>query len=1238
MRIVIDMQGAQSSGSRHRGIGRYTMALALAMVRNCGSHDIHLALSGQFPESIDDIKNRFSGLLSNNNIHVWFAPTPACFINDSNITKRKDSEKLYWKFLNSLEPDIIHITNLFEGLTDDAVSYVSPCFPRPVVAVTLYDLIPYLNPNSYLSNSKVKEWYLEKVQHLKCADLWLAISDSSRSEGEQHLHLPSERCVNISSDVDPIFQELTLSRDEEICLREKYCLRREFVMYTGGIDHRKNVEGLIRAFALLPTEVRNSHQLAIVCSIQPADRARLSSIAVDAGLTPDQLILTGFIPDDDLVRLYNLCSIFVFPSLHEGFGLPALEAMRCGAPTIAANNSSLPEVVGSADALFDAKSDMAMAKLMHRVISDDAYRSELVHFQKQHATSFSWDKSAIKAIECFNKALASKAEATIQNLSDSCPRRLRLAFVSPLPPAKSGIADYSADLLRELSKFYDIDVIVSQDEVINDAWIIENLPIRTSEWLSKYHSSYDRIIYHLGNSSYHQHMFAMLEKIPGMVVLHDFYLSNILAQIELSGAHPGIWTESIFASHGYHALLERARAQLLENVVWRYPANLPILQRALGVIVHSKHSLDLAKEWYGPSAAENWSLIPLLRMPVNIEQRESARARLGIEDNQILVCSFGVLGPTKLNHRLLHAWIESGLVRNNSARLVFVGENDKGEYGRALVESIVNSNGSDRIHITGWNSSERFQDYLLACDVAVQLRSMSRGETSAAVLDCLNYGIPTIVNAHGSMAELSSEIALKLPNEFSDQQLIDSLVELCNNRLIRESLSSRSREFINRAHNPSLCASLYYDSIELAYAKQRVGLTGLLDDLREGRRSEVEVVQLADRIGKTFPPSPKTRQILLDVSVLVEHDARSGIQRVVRNLLHAWLISPPKGCRVEPIYYSVDHGYLYARKFTARFMGFDPAFLVDAPIDLFKGDLFFSLDLHPSLQASNIEFYRSLRRRGVTVKFMVYDLLCIRHPSFFEASDVQNFSRWLNSVLVSDGVVCISESVSDNFREWLRDHSIRPKHHFSISWAHLGADILESNIQEAPASAKICNLFLDPRHHFLMVGTIEPRKGHDQVLDAFEHLWNRGIDSSLVIVGKQGWKVDLLTRRIRSHPEFNSRLFWIDDAQDRDLHLMYSNSKCLIAASYDEGFGLPLIEAAKHNLPILARNIPVFHEVAGEHAFYFSAVNGEDLAATIEVWMNMYVDNLHPKSQNIPYLTWKESAERFLDAIGLNLL
>lgn len=1232
MRIIIDMQGAQAENKK-RGIGRYVLSLVSALVKNRGDHEIFLVLNGEFPDSIESIRAVFDDLLPSENIRVWNAVGSMAYIKSENDWRRYSGELSREAFLASLKPDVVLLSSLFEGLVDDAVTSIAKLSHRFPTAVILYDLIPFIHRTPYLDNPVVEAWYLEKIEYLRQADLWLAISESSRQEGVTHLGLPDEWSVSISTDADRHFQKLAVSEEDEYKLRKKYGLSRSFVMYTGGIDHRKNIEGLIRSYAKLPKNLRMSHQLAIICSVQPESRRRLEKLANKQGLSENELILTGFVPEEDLVNLYNLCSLFVFPSLHEGFGLPALEAMRCGAPVIGGNKSSLPEVIGLPEALFDPYSDDDIAQTMERALTNDEFRAKLVEHGKYQAMKFSWDQSARLALVAMERLVKERQDNSLFNIVSE--KRLKLAYISPLPPERSGIADYSAELLPELAKYYDIEVVIAQEKV-TDAWISANCPIRTVQWFIDNASNYDRVLYHFGNSAFHQHMFDLLSSHPGVVVLHDFYLANVYYHMEMHGYEPGCWSQELYQAHGYVAFHDRFHTKNEVDVVWKYPCSLNVIQSSLGMIAHSVNTLRLAKQWYGDKG-DNWSVIPLVRDPKIKKDRELSRKALGLGAEDFVVCAFGILGPTKLNHRLVDAWLNSSLGKDKACHLVFVGENHSGIYGRELLEKIRVNRAEKNIRITGWADTDLFRSYLVAADLGVQLRTLSRGETSAAVLDCMCHGLATIVNANGSMADLDDRAVWRLLDDFSDEDLITALETLWQDRGQRQSLGKQAREIILDAHSPQVCAEKYKDAIEGFYEAAQNGLTGLLSTIAkipDSAPSNEALIQLSSSLAENFPLQPAQRQLLVDISELVQRDSKSGIQRVVRSILNAWLSNPPLGYRVEPVYATVGNGYQYARRFTAGFLGCPDNYLQDEPIDYAFGDVFFALDLQPLVQTAHREFYQELRRKGIYVKFLVYDLLCIQLPQCFGQGADEMFVRWLEVVAESDGAVCISRAVANDLTEWTQKKGFVRLRPLKIDWFHLGADVDNSFPSKGiPSEAKSILNKLHRHPSFLMVGTLEPRKGHEQILDAFEQLWHSGIDVNLTIVGKQGWLVEKLVKRLRSHNELNERLFWLEGISDEYLESVYAVSTCLVAASYGEGFGLPLIEAAQHKLPIIARDIPVFREVAGSHAFYFNSEEPSVFAESIREWLTLYNEKGHPISDNMPWLTWKESAEQLLNTV-----
>ena len=1235
MRIVIDLQGAQSTGSRNRGIGRYTLSLVQAIVRNRGNHEVVIALSGLFPETIEPIHAVFGDLLAQEIIRVWYAPGPVSSLNAENDWRRQTAELAREAFFASLNPDIVLVTSLFEGLGDDAITSIGALSRNVPTAVILYDLIPFIHRHPYLESPAVEAWYENKLDHLRRADLLLAISESSRQEGIRYLGFQEENVINISTAADPQFQPQSIGNKHEVEIRERYNLQRPYVMYTGGIDHRKNIEGLIRSCASLPKTLRAQHQLAVVCSIQPHDKTRLEKLAKKQGLSKDELILTGFVPEDDLLTLYNLCKVFVFPSWHEGFGLPALEAMSCGRAVIGANTSSVPEVIGREDAMFDPRSDEAITRKLAQALTDDAFRFDLERYGLEQAKKFSWEKSATLAIAAFERFHAERQQ---RKAAVPLPaRRPKLAYVSPLPPEHSGIADYSAELLPELARLYDIDVIVAQDSV-SDPWIKANCQIRDVEWFRSHADRYDRVLYHFGNSSFHQHMFSLLEEIPGIVVLHDFFLASIVAQMDTYGFTPNGWATELYSAHGYKAVQERFHAIDPDDVAWKYPCNISVLRGAHGVIVHSENSRRLAKQWYIPTMADSWCVIPQLRVPALEHDRIKARYALNLNSNDFVICSFGMLGRTKLNHQLLDAWLTSALAKDKNCVLVLVGENHESEYVSELLAAIKRSGLAERIRITGWADAETFRHYLAAADIGVQLRTLSRGETSRSVLDCMSYGLPTIVNANGSMTDLPDNAVWKLPDEFSNDQLVEALETLWRDAYRREQLGERAREIILNCHAPRACADQYANAIEHFYRESAThisALTRAMAQVEPAPTGPEALLSLAEAVAQSIPPRHAPRQLLVDVSELVQRDSRSGIQRVVRSILREWLIHPPGGLRVEPVYATIEHGYRYARRFTLGFLNCTAEILTDEPVEYRGGDIFLGLDLQPQVVAAQQPFYQELRRHGVQVQFVVYDLLCILMPQHFVEGTAEGHSRWLDVVAQNDGAICISKAVADELAEWLKDNGPERLRPFKIHWFHLGSGI-ESSFpsQGVPANADAVLKVIQKQPSFLMVGTLEPRKGHAQTLVAFEELWSEGVDVNLVIVGKEGWMVKDLVEKLKRHPEQGKRLFWLDDISDEYLEKVYAASTCLIAASEGEGFGLPLIEAAQHKLPIVARDIPVFREVAGENAFYFDGVDPATLATTIQGWITLYESNQLPRSDSIPWLTWPESAVQLLEVMG----
>lgn len=478
MRIVIDMQGAQTD-SRFRGIGRYSLSLAQAIARNAGNHDVWLALNAQLPESISTIRQAFEDLIPEERIRIFDVPQ----FNTLGNWECRSAEVIRESFLAELNPDIVLVTSLFEGFWANAVLSVGAFSGGHRTAVVLYDLIPFIYPENYLRTSEMQNYYQQKMEWMKRSGLVLAISESSRQEGIRLLGMSEDKVVNISSAIEGQFRPNINIKSKAPELLSKFSIKRSMVLYApGGFDTRKNFKRLMEAYGRLPESLRRNHQLVIVSKLSQGQYQEMTAMAQSSGLGENELILTGYVSDDDLINLYSLARLFVFPSLHEGFGLPALEAMACGAPVVGSMTTSLPEVIGFKEALFDPESVESIQQTLVQGLTDEAFRQRLIEHAKVHVKKFNWDNSAKTALQALEKlhatapaldekpdlieelskvAKTTKPDARALRLTANCiaynqgaQQRQLLLDISTLvhTDARTGIQRVVQNLMRELFK------------------------------------------------------------------------------------------------------------------------------------------------------------------------------------------------------------------------------------------------------------------------------------------------------------------------------------------------------------------------------------------------------------------------------------------------------------------------------------------------------------------------------------------------------------------------------------------------------------------------------------------------------------------------------------------------------------------------------------------------------------------------------------------------------------------
>lgn len=832
LHILIDVQGYQSE-SKFRGIGRSTLAMSRAIIKNAGDHRVSILINGMYPvDSINSVRQAYLDILPEEEMFVFSAATPTAYCNIDNHPRGKAAEAARDIAIANISPDIVYVISFFEGHGDNyTVSVPDDAVPWKTVCVC-HDLIPLLNKERYLGDPNFREFYMGKLEAYQRSDAIFAISESAANEIVEYTAIPREKIVNISSAVGEEFSVNHYSEADIAELKNKFGLPDKYILTLAMIEPRKNVEALIHAYSQLPKDLQQQYPLVLAYKVSPEDLERILVLAESYGLSRSQMIFTGFLSDKDLIALYNLCTLFVFPSLHEGFGLPPLEAMRCGAATLCSNATSLPEVVGWNEAMFDPRNTEEICRVMQRALTDKTFFAELKQHAVTQAAKFSWDNTARRALEGFS----------------------RLTDVS----------------------------------------------------------------------------------------------------------HPQPLTYEAVADNRFHTLQQTA----------------------------------------------------------------------GLSEADYLVLAWAVAGNNFKNHQ---------------------------------------------------------------------------------------------------------------------------------------------------------------------------------------------------------------RKLLVDISVLAKHDAKTGIQRVSRSILNELLRAGVEGYNVSAVYYTPGECYRYANHYLDTHFGGSRG--EDTPVLFTKGDILLATDLTAHLFPEINAQIDKIRKAGASACFVVHDILPLRRPEWSIEGVQREFPVWLSSLVAhADRLICVSASVADDVRLWVTENAewLKPNLLLRISNFHLGADI-ESSVPSLGMPADSGELLgkMAEQPSFMMVGTLEPRKGHAQVLAAFESLWSEGKNYNLFIVGKQGWNVEELSERMRRHPRLGKQLFWLHDISDEFLSELYHHSSALIFASLGEGFGLPLIEAAQQKLPVIIRDIPVFREIAGEHACYFSGESAAELKQALEMWLIAFEKGEHPKSENMHWLTWKQSAEFLLENLPL---
>lgn len=370
MRVGIDARGA--IWYRGTGIGTYTYQLAYHLKRRRDPFVYRLFWPGEEYTNLD--------------------------ITDEEEFNKVETSGGYWeehylpKVLDQEKMDIYHVPQNGIGL---------PKTKKCRQVVTVHDLIPYVYPET-VGKGYLKTFLTEMPRVMEASDRIITVSQWSKRDVEKIFGYPSHRIDVIFEAPESVYRPI----DQTLCrkfLEENYEINQDYILYVGGFSPRKNLKALVTAFAKIQGDLKRPIFLVLPGRRQK-EQDYLDALISAMDLN-DKVLFPGFIPVNHMPYFYSAARLFVYPSYYEGFGLPPLEAMACGTPTLAARASSLPEVMEDGALLFDPYDTIELAESMFSLLTDPDQATALAQKGLKHVARFSWEKTAEETVKVYEKMM-----------------------------------------------------------------------------------------------------------------------------------------------------------------------------------------------------------------------------------------------------------------------------------------------------------------------------------------------------------------------------------------------------------------------------------------------------------------------------------------------------------------------------------------------------------------------------------------------------------------------------------------------------------------------------------------------------------------------------------------------------------------------------------------------------------------------------------------------------------------
>lgn len=656
--------------------------------------------------------------------------------------------------------------------------------PYPLNVATLttvYDYIPLRNAELYLDDApeQIQREYHRRLQHLKSQNVHIAsISDTVADQTREMMPL-SDRVHSIPIGFDDDLFTPAARRNTSL---------RPYIVMVSGDDRRKNIVPFVTAVC---QTIAQGHEvdLKIICHLGEKRRADIEAVVSEYGCQ-DAIEILGFVSDYRLASLVRHATVAAMPSLDEGFGLPVVEAFASGVPVISSDIPTSREVAGDLAYFFDPYDVDSMSDALVRCLEDQKEGRIDVKALTDQAARYSWDKAG----DGYHELIEQIVQRTI--VVPEIPPKV--AFLTPWPPQRSGIATFGELCATKLAADFDLTVVVEDLSAVQrttDLTMIDETDFDPDD--------FDLLICQLGNNlAYHTWIYKHARTSRSIPIVHDTYLHPLLQ----TGFRDGVFDDEYLDMLANHftpdEIAARRKSEFRDVPVLELTGLSDLVRKSGGLVLHNRFGLEAVH-----AEVDEEKRCRLAILPMSLTPKAEAISDPRTTDGPFVVGMFGHLTRFKLPFEVISA-VEELILDGLPVELRIVG--NLGPMEDDIVSTITRSDLGDHVKIVGFADEDAFFENLCACDVVVNLRNPTLGENSGVAYEAMYIGRPVIVSDQGSFADLPDSCVIKVPaKDDVSGDVAAALRDLLFNPEKRHAISEKAKQFTHKVSTlDAYCAGL----------------------------------------------------------------------------------------------------------------------------------------------------------------------------------------------------------------------------------------------------------------------------------------------------------------------------------------------------------------------------------------------------------------------------------------------